>query len=67
MNPAQRDRAIASLKDAIATLERMPVTTPCTECMHLCHDSGVCGKWNAQVPEHALATGCDQWEEDIPF
>lgn len=67
MTKGQRDRAVATLKEAIATLESTPVATPCHECLHLCHDNGKCLVWNAEVPEAAQAAGCHRWEESIPF
>lgn len=64
---AQRDRMVVELKAAIAVLESMEVATPCHECLHLCHDSGKCQVWNAEVPEAAQPAGCHRWEESIPF
>jgi|GEM_PF-1909896 len=69
MTPAQRDRDIARLRDAIGVLERAPVVTPCGECAYFdaYRDGGVCEKWNAPVPIEARTAGCTAWAEGIPF
>lgn len=65
--PAQRDRQIASLLATVEVLREMPTATPCAECDHFARDSGHCQKWGATVPPEALAAGCPQWEESVPF
>jgi len=67
LTPAQRDRDIARLHDAIHALERAPVVRPCAQCLHFRQDTGHCYVWNAIVPPDARAAGCEQWEEGVPF
>lgn len=65
LTPAQRDRDIARLREAIHALERMPVVTPCAECENF--RAGFCTQWSATVPAEAQASGCEQWQEAVPF
>ncbi|MEB2316706.1 MAG: hypothetical protein OZ919_11615 [Xanthomonadaceae bacterium] len=67
LTPAQRDRDIGRLQDAIHALERAPVVRPCVQCLHFRPDTGHCDIWNAIVPEPARADGCLSWEEGVPF
>lgn len=65
--PAQRERDIARLQDAIHALERAPVETPCTHCELFEPASGHCLQWKQTVPETARAVGCAHWIEAAPF
>lgn len=65
LTPAERDRAIESMEDALKALKTMPVVTPCAKCDNF--QEGRCLHWNADVPEAAQAAGCHEWQEAIPF
>ncbi len=65
MNPAQRNRRVAELRELAVLLEAMPVRRECGECIFF--DKGNCQQWHADVPVEQRAAGCDAWEEDIPF
>ncbi len=66
MNPAQRDRAIAELKTAVATLEMLPVITDCRECEFF-NQQGVCEHYLQAPPESFYTDDCPEWCEAIPF
>lgn len=65
LTPAERDRAVEHMEEALKALKTMPVQTPCAKCEFMMN--GRCSHWNAEVPEAAQAAGCHQWQEAIPF
>lgn len=67
LTPAERDRAVEHMEEALKALKTMPVHTPCAKCELFHKEQGRCWHWNAEVPEAAQAAGCHEWQEAIPF
>lgn len=65
LTPAEKKRSIKALEDALIALKATPTVTPCAKCDNF--QEGRCWHWNADVPESAQATGCNEWFEAIPF
>lgn len=63
--PTAKQRAIETLNRALAIVNALPATTPCSGCGQF--EDGFCHHWKAKVPVDAQADGCEQWEEEIPF
>jgi hypothetical protein len=67
LTPPRKERMREAFADALQYLETLPTSTPCSECIHWVTNYGSCGKWGAVPPPEARATGCESWEEGIPF
>lgn len=65
LTPMRKQQTLAALRDAVAALDGAPTQTPCAACDHFAN--GFCRHWNAPVPAEAQASGCDAFEESIPF
>jgi len=65
-NPAQKQRMLATLEQAIAIVRALPEDRSCRGCDWL-GAGGVCGHWKVVVPAEAQAEGCERWIEGIPF
>ena len=65
MTPSAKARAIKSLRDLVAMIEKTPAVTPCHQCANF--NKGYCEEWMSAVPDENQASGCDRWMEELPF
>lgn len=65
LTPDKKWELLAALQRATDIIKALPEDRSCHECLSF--EAGNCLRWRAQVPAEAQATGCEQWEPDIPF
>ena len=67
LTPSKKAAMAETLQRALAIVQSLPTSTPCTACDHFDLSTGRCHVWRADVPAEARAAGCDKFEEQIPF
>lgn len=64
ITPSDRDRVQILIKSISDILERLEIVTPCKLCINYNRSGNTCSYWDAVVPDDAMHSGCDEWEED---
>ena len=65
LTPPRKQRMIEDCQSTLAAIEAMPTFTPCTECWHW--EGNTCTHWSATPPADVQPTGCEAWEQGVPF
>ena len=66
LTPEAKARTLGMLRDLAADLEAHGSVTACCHCEHF-GERAFCRHWSSDVPKHAQAHGCDQFQEEVPF
>ena len=68
MTDEDKRKTIVTLERAIQIIQAIPVTRPCIDCTHGEPSQGrFCELYGQDIPESWQKTGCDNWQDVIPF
>lgn len=62
MDPHTKQSALSHLQRAWETINAMPTTTSCRDCIHI--HIGYCNLWKAAIPHDIIPKGCEKWQFD---
>lgn len=58
-SPHEKYSALKSLERAWEEVNKLPTTTPCSNCRHF--SAAFCNLWKAVIPQEHTAKGCEKW------
>lgn len=67
LTPTGKIDLLLALQKAIDIVQSLAEDRACSGCEHFISSDETCSRWQSIVPADAQPSGCDEWEQSIPF